>query len=133
MGMFQREMNQAVAEFVSMITFLARQHAAHVLRASFGGGPDVRGLKWSAVPRGRPPGTRGPKRSPERLEALASELAAYVAAKPGLRIEQINKELGTTTYELALPIRKLIAAGRLATEGRRRSTTYFPGKEVGNG
>ena len=44
---------------------------------------------------------------------------------PGLRIEQINKQLGTTTKDLALPIRKLIAEGALKTKGEKRSTAYF--------
>ena len=46
----------------------------------------------------------------------------------GLRIEQIHKELGTTTKDLALPIRKLIAEKRIKTKGQKRSTTYYAGK-----
>jgi hypothetical protein len=45
-----------------------------------------------------------------------------VKAKPGLRIDEINKELGTTTKDLALPIRKLIADGMLTAKGQKRST-----------
>ena len=59
---------------------------------------------------------------------LSEKFASYVKANPGLRIEQINKELGTTTKDLALPIRKLIADGYLKAKGKKRSTTYFPGK-----
>ena len=50
---------------------------------------------------------------------------SFVAKHPGLRIEQINKELGTSTKDLALPIRKLIAEGQIKTKGKKRSTTYF--------
>ena len=54
---------------------------------------------------------------------------------PGLRIEQINKELGTQTRDLALPLRKLISEGAVRTEGEKRSTQYFPGagKSRGDG
>jgi hypothetical protein len=52
---------------------------------------------------------------------------AFVAKHPGLRIEQINKELGTSTKELMLPIRKAIAAKVVKTEGERRATKYFAG------
>lgn len=52
----------------------------------------------------------------------------FVAKNPGLRIEQINKQLGTTTKELALPIRKLVASGAVKTKGKRRSTSYFAAK-----
>jgi hypothetical protein len=45
-----------------------------------------------------------------------------------MRIEQINKQLGTTTKDLALPIRKLISEGALKTKGEKRSTQYFAGE-----
>ncbi|HEX2689793.1 MAG TPA: hypothetical protein VHN14_24410, partial [Kofleriaceae bacterium] len=72
---------------------------------------------------------RGAKRSPEDLEALSEQFATFVKANPGLRIEQINKQLGTTTKDLALPIRKLISEGMITAKGQKRSTTYFPGKK----
>jgi hypothetical protein len=49
-----------------------------------------------------------------------------------MRIEQINKQLGTTTKDLALPIRKLISEGAITTKGQKRSTTYFAGKKAKN-
>jgi hypothetical protein len=79
---------------------------------------------------GRPPGGRGAKRTAEDLEALSTKFATFVKAHPGLRIEQINKELGTTTKDLALPIRKLIADRTISAKGQKRSTTYFPGKKA---
>jgi predicted transcriptional regulator len=78
---------------------------------------------------GRPRGGRGAKRSQEDLEALSERFASFVKANPGLRIEQINKQLGTTTKDLALPIRKLISEGLIGVKGQKRSTTYFPGKK----
>ena len=45
-----------------------------------------------------------------------------------MRIEQINKQLGTTTKDLALPIRKLVSEGALKTKGEKRSTAYFAGE-----
>ncbi len=45
--------------------------------------------------------------------------------KSGLRIEQINKQLGTETKELMRPILKLLEEGKLRKEGERRATTYF--------
>jgi len=70
-------------------------------------------------------GTRGNKRSPEDLEHLSEAFVTYVAKHPGMRIEQINKEIGTTTKDLALPIRKLLAEKRIKAKGQKRSTTYF--------
>ena len=78
---------------------------------------------------GRPRGGRGAKRTSADLEALSDKFASFVKANPGLRIEQINKQLGTTTKDLALPIRKLISDGVVNAKGQKRSTTYFPGKK----
>ena len=80
--------------------------------------------------RGRARGGRGAKRTPEDLEALSQKFATFVKTNPGLRIEQINKELGTTTKDLALPIRKLIADGMITAKGKKRSTTYFVGRKA---
>ena len=55
--------------------------------------------------------------------------SSFVTKHPGLRIEQINKQLGTSTKDLALPIRKLIADGVIKTKGKKRSTTYFAGSK----
>lgn len=67
------------------------------------------------------------KRDAAALDALQERFVVFVAKHPGLRIEQINAQLGTTTKDLALPIRKLVANGTLKTAGRRRSTTYVLG------
>jgi len=73
-------------------------------------------------------GGRGAKRRSEDIENIAETFHAFVAKHPGLRIEQINKQLGTTTKDLALPIRKLIADGAIKTKGKKRSTMYFAGE-----
>ena len=72
----------------------------------------------------------GVKRTSEDIEAMAENFSTFVRENPGLRIEQINKQLGTTTKDLALPIRKLLAEGVITAKGQKRSTTYFPGKKA---
>lgn len=130
MADFQNEMNKTVAAFVSQIAELARRAAIGTLESAFGEAPapSGRGAAKAAAP-GRPRGQRGVKRTAADIEALAAQMVTFVKAHPGMRIEQINRELGTTTKDLALPIRKLIAEGTLATKGQKRSTTYFPGKK----
>jgi hypothetical protein len=68
---------------------------------------------------------KGAKRDPAELDKLGEAFVAFVTKKPGLRIEQINAELGTSTKDLALPIKKLLAAKAIRTEGAKRSTKYF--------
>ena len=142
---FQNDMNHAVQGFVAQITELARRAALDTLESAFGGGtasgrggnrdggsPAAVAPATVVVGRaGRPRGGRGAKRTAEDLEALSEKFASFVKANPGLRIEQINKELGTTTKDLALPIRKLIAEKVISSKGNKRSTMYFPGKKAG--
>jgi len=124
MSDFQTEMNRVVAGFVAQITDLARRAAIDTLEAALkrGGGGRSSGL---ALGRGR---GKGVKRSSDELEDLSDKFVAFVKDHPGLRIEQINKQLGTTTKDLALPIRKLLADGALKAKGQKRSTTYFAGE-----
>jgi hypothetical protein len=141
MSDFQNEMNRVVQGFVAQITELARRAAIDTLESAFGGGgggrsssrgaPVAAALSANLGRVGRPRGGRGAKRSSADLEELSERFASFVAANPGLRIEQINKQLGTTTKDLALPIRKLISESRIKAKGQKRSTTYFPGKKKG--
>src|SRR5947209_18903955 len=112
MSDFQTEMNRVVSDFVSQITELARRAAINTLASALcrSGGGGIRGGG------GR---RKGAKRSGDELEKLSETFHAFVAKHPGLRIEQINKELGTTTKDLALPIRKLIADGEIKTKGEK--------------
>ena len=138
MSEFQTEMNRVVQGFVAQITELARRAAIDTLESAFGG----RAARGAAPPAavaaiaatnfgrvGRPRGGRGAKRTAADLEALSEQFSSFVKANPGLRIEQINKQLGTTTKDLALPIRKLISDGAIVAKGQKRSTTYFASKK----
>ena len=133
MSDFQNEMNRVVQGFVAQITELARRAAIDTLESAFAGrgraAPPTAALAASFGRVGRPRGGRGAKRSSADLEALSERFATFVKANPGLRIEQINKQLGTTTKDLALPIRKLISEGVISAKGQKRSTTYFSGKK----
>lgn len=134
MSDFQTEMNRVVQGFVAQITELARRAAIDTLESAFGsrggrGAPAVAALAANFGRVGRPRGGRGAKRTAADLEKLSEQFALFVKTNPGLRIEQINKQLGTTTKDLALPIRKLISEGVINAKGQKRSTTYFPGKK----
>lgn len=110
-------MDLAVSSFVAQVTDLARRAAIEQVQSALGG--------VSAVRSTRRRGQTGGKRAPDELDRLRDAFIAFVTKHPGLRIEQINKQLGTTTKDLALPIRKLVADGTIKTKGKKRSTTYF--------
>ena len=120
MSDFQAEMNRVVTDFVNQITELARAAARNMIDEALGKGGKI------ALGGGRRRGRgRGGKRTAAELDKMDDQFQAFVAKHPGLRIEQINKQLGTTTKDLALPIRKLIADGTIKTKGAKRSTAYF--------
>lgn len=125
---YQNEVHRLVETFVAQLSELWRRAAADALGGLDSGVSAVRG-------RGRPRNStvalagggsrrRGEKRSPDELDGLADKFHEFVMKNPGLRIEQINKELGTTTKDLSLPIKKLMAEGLLKGKGEKRSRTY---------
>jgi hypothetical protein len=121
MSDFQTEMNRVVQGFVAQITELARRAAIDTLESALKGG----GRRGGSVAfLGRVGRGKGIKRTSDELDELSDKFLDFVKDNPGLRIEQINKQLGTSTKDLALPIRKLLAEGALKAKGQKRSTTY---------
>jgi hypothetical protein len=68
----------------------------------------------------------GEKRPPGELAKLTDKLGDYIKAHPGARMEAIGKALGTATKDLNLPIKKLLAAKKIRSQGHKRATEYFP-------
>lgn len=64
------------------------------------------------------------RRSASELEDLAAALLAYVRTNPGQRGEQIADALGTDTGTMRPVMKRLIADGKVTTEGQRRGMTY---------
>ena len=124
MNDFETELTNLVQRFVSQVGELARRAAVDSLQQVLGGqtapaaGP-MRGAKPSIR-------RRGGRRSSDELNALQDAFLKHVKAHPGQRIEEINKALGTSTKDLALRIRKLVADGAVKTKGERRGTQYLP-------
>ena len=125
MANYQTEMQKLVDDFVSQLAELWRRQAIDSLTGMDSGRGRGRGGApgLSLGRRGR-----GAKRTSDELDQLADGFVEFVSKNPGLRIEQINKQLGTSTKDLALPIRKLLADGVIKAKGKKRSTTYFPGE-----
>lgn len=70
----------------------------------------------------------GAKRDPAVIGKLTESLYAAVAKGPGRGVEQLARELKTTTRDLALPVQRLLSTKRVTTKGVRRGTRYFPRK-----
>jgi hypothetical protein len=136
MSDFQSQINKLVGEFVTQVTALARQAAMDTLTTALGAASAARrkggaGGTAAALPLAKLVGgkrAKGAKRPQAEIEGTRQTVLDFITKNPGLRIEQINKELGTTTKDLQLPLRKLIAAGQVKTEGEKRATTYYAGE-----
>lgn len=143
----EQRINDLVSSFVNEITRLAREAAVNTLQAALAGtggtvvtdirvaGRKGRGARAAApaapsaaaaaaAARSR---AKGAKRPPDEIAETKDRVNAHIKANPGQRIEQINKQLGTRTSDLSLPLKKLLAEGSIRTEGARRATKYFPG------
>ncbi|MCX5748523.1 MAG: DNA-binding protein [Proteobacteria bacterium] len=129
MSNFQSDIQTLVEEFVASLTALWRRAATEALAGvdvGGGGGRGARRGSGAAAPAtsGGAARRKGEKRTAEDLDKLQDTFLDYVRANPGMRIEQINKALGTSTKDLQLPVRKLIADGAIKGKGEKRSTTY---------
>ena len=120
MSDFQGTLNKTIQVFIKQVTTIANRAAIATLESAFN--PQRAGSNSL--------GRRGTKRTATELAVVSERVASFIQAHPGLRIEQINKQLGTETKDLALPLRKLIAKGVIRIRGRNRSTTYFASTNV---
>lgn len=66
----------------------------------------------------------GGRRSAEGVEQVGQQIVSFLKKNPDSRAEQIAEGIGSSTKELALPIKKLLAGKQLVKKGQRRGTTY---------
>lgn len=125
----ESDIRSRVEAFVEELTAMIRASALDLVNEALGEGGSRPGRRTAGrraaapAPSGRR--AKGAKRDPKLLAALTDKLGDYIKKNPGNRIEQIGKALGTPTKDLALPVKKLLAAKKIATKGQKRATTYF--------
>ena len=129
MNNLQNQVNARVEAFVAEITELARAAAYEALSSALEQGHMVGGRSAAVMLGGR----RGGKRTADEIAQMADAFMAHVTANPGQRMEHIAKELGLATPELTLPVKKLLADGKIRVEGQKRATQYYPWSGEGAG
>lgn len=131
----QSDIRSLVSDFTTQLEQMIRRTALESVQAALGGGamPARRGpgrpRKAAAVRRA----PKGGKRSSASMDQMQATLLAHVKANPGRRGEQIAAALKTDVGTMRLPMKKLIAARAVRTEGQRRGMTYFPAGGGGAG
>ena len=147
----EHEIKNRVEAFVNELSDLVRQAALEAVAVALKKGdvtPPARKVgrptkaaapveaqeekKSGSRTRGRPVAAKGAKRragekrSPQILAQVTEQVFNHIKANAGQGVEQIAKALGTTTKELTLPIRKLLAEKKVTSKGQKRATRYFP-------
>jgi hypothetical protein len=136
------EIRGRVEAFTADLAVIIKNAALEAVHEALGGGAAPRAqaaakrgrsAKNSGAPKKAAPAQarakkRGPgeKRDPAVLAKLVETLVGYIKAHPGERIEPIGKALSVPTKDLALPVKKLLAAKRISSKRQKRATTYFP-------
>ncbi|WP_437481534.1 DNA-binding protein [Sorangium sp. So ce1014] len=87
--------------------------------------PEVKKAAGRPARAAKPTRKKGEKRSKEELAAMTQKVLEHIRANSGQGVEQIAKDLGTTTKELTLPIRKLLVEKKITSKGEKRATKYF--------
>jgi NH3-dependent NAD+ synthetase len=133
MSDIQQAINERIDAFVADITELAKKAALETLETGLSGGvrrsSTSKGLISTRVRR------KSGKRSPDEIQEAANQLLEFIRTKPGQRMEAIAKEMGSTTKDLTLPIKKLLQQNLVRVEGQKRATSYYPstGKSARSG
>jgi hypothetical protein len=86
------------------------------------GGQVGNGRSISRAPKARP---KGGKRTAEDLEAIKKTIVSAIRKSPGVRSEELAKQLGTTTKELQLPMLQLRESKAIRMKGQKRAAQYF--------
>ncbi len=124
-----RQIRDRIEAFVSELNELVRQAALDAVSDALRSGGAATLRRGAVSDRSPRAGLRrgGGKRTPDEIDATAAHVLAYVERSPGQGVEQMARDLDISTRELTLPIKKLLADGRISTKGHKRATKYFAG------
>ncbi len=139
-----REIRSRIESFLGDLSALVKRSALASITSVLGQADATAGAVAAGVRRGpgRPrksgvpsplvaptkkPGAKRGRRPSAQVEQAGAMMLELVKAKPGLRLEEIARELKASTKVLKLPALKMVKARVLRTEGQKRGTKYFAG------
>ena len=122
-GIFQKNSRATLGKLIEGLVQDEHWDAMKTVRVSTVLRPSGAGSSAASAPtgarRGRPPGKRNKLSS-----AVLDQILEVVKKKPGLRSEQIQKEIDAGPGVVKAGLARLRVERRVRTSGQRRSTTY---------
>lgn len=107
----RHQLQNRIQSFAADITAILQQAMADAVTGAERSRPSVAG---------RP----APKGGPVKAGPAGDVLLREIARRPGLRIEQIAKNLGVPSKSLKAPVARLVKAKKLKKSGQARGTKY---------
>jgi hypothetical protein len=125
-----------VDSFVNDLSELIRRAALEAVQQALGAELAPAGRRTGAAPKqqagrkkasSKAAGRKVKGASTEDVVQTAGELLAVIRSEPGKRLEEIARNLNTSTDALRPAISMLLEEGRVRTEGKARGTRYLAG------
>lgn len=114
---------ECIDAFTEDMSELVRRVAFESVSRALAGEPAIAPVHAPARGGGRP---TGGKRTRQQIAQTTAALERHIRSTPGRRMEELSGDLGLNSRELMLPVRRLVEAGRVRTEGHKRATRYYP-------
>lgn len=120
--------SEHMAKYTEALRAEIRAELLAALAGSLGGASTKASAESRAKAR-RKPGAKarrkpGEKRPPERLERVQRDILTLLQEVPSASAEDIQRALPLSLREIQLPIRKLLAEGKITKSGNKRATRY---------
>ena len=112
----QTRVDESIDEFIGRLKRAVGEYAAEMIEQRLAKRDTPRQKARSQVAR----------RSPDQMSALCDGLFKQISHQPGETMMVLSQAMGHSSAALALPARKLLAAGKVRKTGQNEMTRYFP-------
>lgn len=118
-----RRIDECIEAFAFDIGEIVRRVAFESASRALAGEPAIAAATVARIKRY---GRAGGKRTKNQIQRTTAALESHIRSSPGRRMEELSHDLGVSSRELSLPMRRLLEAGRVRAEGQKRATRYYP-------
>jgi hypothetical protein len=134
---FENELVQLLRAFTGQVAAVVRRHALESAGAALERTAEIPTVKGRSRPADagrspRPRPTRPGSKSNQVFdaEAVKPQVVSYLLANPGLRMDELGKQLNLPTTKLKPLVKKLVGERMLRAKGNTRARQYFAAKSA---